>query len=646
MEKVKQKIREINPDISISETIKEPGEKMFNRKKELIIMALSALLMGFGILYRPTLHATPYSAGEYVIFITAYLLSGWRVLLRAGRNIFHGRVFDEYFLMSSATIGAFLIHQLPEAVGVMLFFQIGEFLQDFSLKRSRKSIKSLLDVRPKIAHRKNGGRIEDVDPEVVNPGDTILIKPGEKIPLDGTVIEGKSQIDTSPLTGEPVPKTVSERDSVLAGTINKTGLLTLRVSKRFKDSSISKILYLVEKATEKKTPTERFISRFAHYYTPFVVSVAVALAVFPPLLIEGALFSDWVYRALVLLVISCPCALLISIPLGFFGGVGRASRRGILIKGSNYLDTLNSVKTVIFDKTGTLTKGVFKVTNIVSANGFTRDELLQWAAKAEAHSEHPIAKSITESYGTPIDVSHISDFKEISGSGIKAVVRNMLVWVGNDRLLHDLNVPHEVCHVEGTVVHVVVDHRYAGYIVISDEIKEDSYRAVTELRKLGVRKIGMLTGDNSYAAEAMAKKLGLDYVAADLLPEGKVQELEAIIYREDNKERTVFVGDGINDAPVIARADIGIAVGHLGSDAAIETADVVLMEGSPLGVAEAIRTARKTRKIVWQNILLALSVKGIFFALGIAGVATMWEAVFADMGVALLAIFNSMRILR
>jgi Cd2+/Zn2+-exporting ATPase len=460
------------------------------------------------------------------------------------------------------------------------------------------------------------------------------------------VIEGKSQIDASPLTGEPVPKIVSQDDNVLAGMINKTGLLTLRVSRKFKDSSISKILYLVEKAAEKKTPTERFISRFARYYTPFVVSFAAAFAVIPPLLIEGALFSDWVYRALVLLVISCPCALLISIPLGFFGGVGRASRRGILIKGSNYLDALNSVKNVIFDKTGTLTEGVFKVTDLVPSNGFTKDELIKWAAEAEAHSEHPIARSITESFGTPIDVSHISDFKEISGSGIKATIRNKLVWVGNDRLLHDLNVPHDVCHIEGTVVHVVVDSRYAGYIVISDKIKEDSFRAVQELRTLGVQKIGMLTGDNSYAAEAISKKLGLDYTAADLLPEGKVRELEAIIHSEDNKEKTIFVGDGINDAPVISRADIGIAVGHLGSDAAIETADVVLMDDSPMDVAEAIRTARKTRKIVWENIGLALSVKGIFFALGIAGIATMWEAVFADMGVALLAIFNSMRILR
>ncbi|KPJ82094.1 MAG: metal-transporting ATPase [Spirochaetes bacterium DG_61] len=625
-------MKEINTDASTSEARKESAQKEFNRKKELIIISLSALLMGYGILFRSALHGTPYSAGEYVV-------------LRAGKNIFHGRVFDEYFLMSAATIGAFLIHQLPEAVGVMIFFQIGEFLQDLSLNRSRNSIKSLLDVRPKIAHRKKGRRIEDVNPEVVNPGDTILIKPGEKIPLDGTVIEGKSQIDTSPLTGEPVPKTVSQDDNVLAGMINKTGLLTLRVSRRFKDSSISKILYLVEKATEKKTPTERFISRFARYYTPFVVSIAAALAVIPPLLIEGARFSDWVYRALVLLVISCPCALLISIPLGFFGGVGRASRRGILIKGSNYLDALNSVKTVIFDKTGTLTRGVFKVTDIVPSNGFTRDELIKWAAEAEAHSEHPIARSITESYSAPIDLSLTSDFKELSGTGVRATVRNKLVWVGNDRLLHDLNVPHDICHIEGTVVHVVVDGRYAGYIVISDEIKEDSFGAVHELRYLGVRKIGMLTGDNSYAAEAIAKKLGLDYTAADLLPEGKVRELEAIIHSEDNKEKTVFVGDGINDAPVIARADIGIAIGHLGSDAAIETADVVLMEGSPLDVAEAIRTARKTRKIVWENIGLALSVKGIFFALGIAGVATMWEAVFADMGVALLAIFNSMRIL-
>ena len=643
LEMVKERIREINPEISLSEVKSTREEKPLNKKRELLILAFSAGLLVAGILFREELGVTPFSSGEYVIFFTSYLLSGWRVLARAARNILRGKIFDEHFLMTAATVGAFAIGQLPEAAGVMIFFQIGELLQDFSLNRSRKSIKALLDVRPSVAHLKDTDRIRDVAPESVEIGDTILVRPGEKIPLDGSMMEGSSQLDTSPLTGEPVPKVVSTGDEVFAGMINKSGLLTVRVNRKFNDSSIAKILYLVEKSTEKKAKSERFISRFARYYTPVVVGISAAIAVFPPLLVPGATFSDWIYRALVLLVISCPCALLISIPLGFFGGVGRASRRGILIKGSNYLDALNSVDTVVFDKTGTLTKGVFRVSSVVPSGNWNEEELLKWASAAESHSDHPIAKSIAEAYGKSVNAEDIEEYREFPGSGIRARVKDREVYVGNDRLLHELHIPHELCHVEGTVVHVVVDAEYAGYIVISDELKEESERAIQELRELGVTHIGMLTGDNSYAAGLIAQKLGLDYTAADLLPENKVNELERLM---KHGRRTVFIGDGINDAPVIARADIGIAVGHLGSDAAIETADIVLMEGSPLGVAEAIRTARKTRAIVLQNIALALSVKGIFFALGAMGVANMWEAVFADMGVALLAIFNSMRILR
>jgi len=643
MNRVKERIREINPDVSLSEVKDSPIKKPLNRRRELLFLAVSLVLLGAGILLREKLAATGFPSGVYLVFGASYLLSGWRVLARAIRNIFHGRVFDEHFLMSVATAGAFAIGELPEAAGVMIFFQIGELLQDLSLSRSRKSIKALLDVRPSVAHLKGKDGIRDVIPESVGIGETILVKPGEKIPLDGIVLEGKSMIDTSPLTGESVPKKVSPDEEVFAGTINSTGVLSVRVSRRFNDSSIAKILYLVEKASEKKARSERFITRFARYYTPAVVGISSAIAVIPPLLIPGASFSEWIYRALVLLVISCPCALVISIPLGFFGGIGRASRRGILIKGSNYLDALNSVDTVVFDKTGTLTRGVFRVNRVVPSGRWNAEKLLERAAAAESHSDHPIARSITEAYRKKLDAEEIRDYREISGSGIRAVVGKSEVYVGNDRLLHALEVPHELCQVEGTVVHVVVDREYAGYIVIADELKEESRRAVQELRALGVRSVGMLTGDNSFAAESISRALGLDYAAADLLPEEKVQELERIMA---GGRKTAFVGDGINDAPVIARADVGIAIGHLGSDAAIETADVVLMEGSPSGVAEAIRIARKTRRIVWQNIALALAVKGAFFALGTVGLASMWEAVFADMGVALLAIFNSLRILR
>lgn len=643
LERVKERIREINPEVSLTEVNGNHEEKPLNRKRELFILTISAVLLGVGILFREELTETPLSSGKYCIFLASYLLSGWRVLARAVRNILHGKIFDEHFLMTVATVGAFAIGELPEAAGVMIFFQIGELLQDLSLSRSRKSIRALLDVRPSVAHLKGSDGIRDVVPESVDIGATILVRPGEKVPLDGRVIEGSSQLDTSPLTGEPVPKMVSAEDDVFAGMINKSGLLTVKVNRKYSDSSIARILYLVEKSTQKKAKSERFISRFARYYTPVVVGISAALAVIPPLLIPGATFSDWIYRALVLLVISCPCALVISIPLGFFGGIGRASRRGILIKGSNHLDALNSVDTVVFDKTGTLTKGVFRVSSVVPSDAWNDEELLEWAAAAESHSDHPIAKSIAEACGKKVNTEDIKEYREIPGSGIRALVKNREVYVGNDRLLHDLDIPHEQCHVEGTVVHVVVDSEYAGYIVISDELKEESLRAVKELRKLGINTIGMLTGDNSYAAGHIAQKLGIDFTAADLLPEDKVQELERIMERG---KKTAFIGDGINDAPVIARADIGIAVGHLGSDAAIETADIVLMEGSPMQVVEAIRIARKTRTIVLQNIVLAFAVKGIFFALGAVGIANMWEAVFADMGVALMAIFNSMRILR
>ena len=625
------------------------GNGDFNLKQELIPVILVVVLFVGGLIFEEKLHNTPYSIGEYLVFIPAYLLSGWNVLTMAGRNILRGRVFDENFLMAIATLGALAIHKLPEAVGVMLFFKIGELFQEFAIGRSRQSIRSLLEIRPDSANLKQNGDIKKVAPETVAVGDIILVKPGEKIPLDGEIIDGNSQIDTSALTGESVPRTVKVGETVLAGTINQTGVLTVQVTKVFGESSISRILELVENARSKKAETEKFISKFASYYTPFVVFASLAVALIPPLFISGATNADrflWVYRALVLLVISCPCGLVISIPLGYFGGIGGAAKRGILVKGSTFLDTLTAVKTVVLDKTGTLTKGVFKVAQIVPKNGFSQTELMEIAAKVESQSNHPVAKSIVEAYGGKIDSSDVTDYEEIAGHGIQAKVNNQIVLAGNDRLLHRENIAHDVCNAGGTIVHLAVDNRYAGYILIADELKEDAVQAICDLKKLGVERIVMLTGDNQAVAESVAKKLGLDSYLAELLPEGKVEAIEKLISQSRKGDKIVFVGDGINDAPVLARADVGIAMGGLGSDAAIETADVVIMADAPSKVAEAIQIAQKTHNIVWQNIIFAMSVKGIFIALGAFGLATMWEAVFADVGVALAAIFNATRVLK
>ena len=625
------------------------GNGDFNLKQELIPVILVVVLFVGGLIFEEQLHNTPYSIGEYLVFIPAYLLSGWNVLTIAGRNILRGRVFDENFLMTIATLGAVAIHKLPEAVGVMLFFKIGELFQEFAIGRSRQSIRSLLEIRPDSANLKQNGDIKKVAPQTVVVGDIIIVKPGEKIPLDGEIIDGNSQIDTSALTGESVPRTVKVGETVLAGTINQTGVLTVKVTKLFGESSISRILELVENARSKKAETEKMISKFASYYTPFVVFASLAVALIPPLFISGATNADrflWVYRALVLLVISCPCGLVISIPLGYFGGIGGAAKRGILVKGSTFLDTLTAVKTVVLDKTGTLTKGVFKVAQIVPANGFSQTELMEIAAKVESQSNHPVAKSIMEAYGGKIDSSDVKDYEEIAGHGIRAKVNNQIVLAGNDRLLHRENIAHDVCNAEGTIVHLAVDNRYAGYILIADELKEDAVQAIRDLKKLGVERIVMLTGDNQAVADSVAKKLGLDSYLAELLPEGKVEAIEKLISQSKKGDKIVFVGDGINDAPVLARADVGIAMGGLGSDAAIETADVVIMADTPSKVAEAIQIARKTHNIVWQNIIFAMSVKGIFIALGVFGLATMWEAVFADVGVALAAIFNATRVLK
>ncbi|MEG4850578.1 heavy metal translocating P-type ATPase [Microcoleus sp. B5-D4] len=625
------------------------GHGDFNLNQELIPVISVVVLFVGGLIFEEKLHNTPYSIGEYLVFIPAYLLSGWNVLTSAGRNILRGRFFDENFLMTIATLGAVAIHKLPEAVGVMLFFKIGELFQEFAVGRSRQSIRSLLEIRPDSANLKENGDIKKVSPETVAVGDIILVKPGEKIPLDGEIIDGNSQIDTSALTGESVPRTVKVGETVLAGTINQTGVLTVEVTKVFGESSISRILELVENARSKKAETEKFITKFASYYTPFVVFASLAVALIPPLFISDATNADrflWIYRALVLLVISCPCGLVISIPLGYFGGIGGAAKRGILVKGSTFLDTLTAVKTVVLDKTGTLTKGVFKVAQIVPTNAFSQTELMEIAAKVESQSNHPVAKSILEAYGRKIDSSDVKDYAEIAGHGIRAKVNNQIVLAGNDRLLHRENIPHDVCNAEGTVVHLAVDNSYAGYILIADELKEDSVQAIRDLKKLGVERIVMLTGDNQAVADSVAKKLGLDSYLAELLPEGKVEAIEKLISQSKKGDKIVFVGDGINDAPVLARADVGIAMGGLGSDAAIETADVVIMADAPSKVAEAIKIARKTHNIVWQNIIFAMSVKAIFIAFGAFGLATMWEAVFADVGVALAAIFNATRVLK
>ncbi len=642
MDSVIKLIKREEPGIKVLK--EDEGEEGDSIKKELAFILIAAVLFVAGMIFRSDLHSTPYSAGEYLVFLSSYFLSGWSVLSSAGKNMIHGKVFDENFLLTVATIGAIAIHELPEAVGVMLFFQVGELLQAVSVNHSRRSIKSLLEIRPDHANLLVGKDVREVSPEEVVPGDIILVKPGEKIPLDGKIIEGVSQLDTSPLTGESVPRSAKQGDMALAGSINKGGLLKIRVTRPMAESSIYRILDMVENARNKKSETERFITRFARYYTPAVVFSAMMVAVIPPLVLPGATFSEWLYRALILLVISCPCALVISIPLGYFGGVGRASKEGILVKGSKFLDTLAGVRTVVFDKTGTLTKGVFMVTKVVPANGFRESEVIAMAAAAEAYSSHPIATSIMEASGEKGDISQAEEYEEISGHGIKAKVGGRTVMVGNDRLLHKEGVEHPLCNVPGTVVHVVVDGVYAGYISISDEPKDDARESVKRLREVGIKRMIMLTGDNEAAARQIAEELGMDEYHADLLPQDKLRILEEITRNSSGK--IAYVGDGINDAPVLARADVGIAMGALGSEAAIETADVVIMTESLSRIPEAVRIGRKTRRIIWQNIIFALTVKIGFIIFGMVGAITMWEAVFADVGVALIALLNATRILR
>jgi Cd2+/Zn2+-exporting ATPase len=611
-----------------------------NNRKELIKLGIGAVLFIVGLVFK---FSQPI---EFGIFFISYILVGGEVLLRAGRNILRGQIFDENFLMAIATVGAFAIGEFPEGAGVMIFYQAGEFMQGLAVNRSRKSIAELMDIRPDYANLKIGNDLKKVSPEEVNIDDIIVVKPGEKVPLDGIVIEGTSTLDTSALTGESMPRDVVVGSEVLGGFINKNGLLTIKVDKDFSESTVSKILDLVQNASSKKASIEKFITKFARYYTPIVVFSALALAVIPPLVIEGATFSQWLYRALIFLVVSCPCALVISIPLGFFGGIGGASKSGILIKGGNYLEALNNVDTVVFDKTGTLTKGVFKVTEIKAKSHISKEELLELAAFAESYSNHPIAASILKEYGKEVNKEDIESYDELSGYGISAVIRGKKVLAGNDKLMKQKNIEFDDTHFTGTIVHIVVDKEYAGHIIISDEIKLDAENAIKELKAIGVNKTVMLTGDNRKVAEKVAESLGLDKVYSELLPQHKVEKLEQLDKEKKSKGNLIFVGDGINDAPVLARSDIGVAMGALGSDAAIEAADVVLMTDEPLKLVSAIKIAKKTKRIIWQNIVFALGVKVIVMILGAMGMATMWAAVFADVGVALIAVLNSMRALK
>ena len=616
-------------------------QSAFSLSRELIPIAAAASLFVIGLAWAGPMGRMV----ELAVMIPAYLISGWGVLNTAGRNILRGRLFDENFLMSIATIGAICIGELPEAVAVMLFFQIGELFQGYSVGRSRRSIQALLQVKPDRANLMVGDQLIEVDPNSVKVGDQVLVRPGEKVPLDGDVVEGRSSLDTSALTGESQPRSVQLGDKALAGTINQSGVLVLQVIRPFQESSVAKILQLVESAASRKAPTEKLITSFARIYTPIVVGLALLVAVVPPLVVQANPI-EWLNRALVLLVISCPCGLVISIPLGYFGGVGGAARQGILVKGSMFLDALSKVKSVVFDKTGTLTQGSFRVSQVISANGFSEQQLLELAAMAESQSTHPVAQSIKQAYGGPIDSSRIAAVEEIPGHGIRAQLNGHSVLIGNDRLLHRDGIVHEACAVNSTVVHLVVDGQYSGRILIADAIKPDAVDAVSSLHKRGID-VSMLTGDSHPVAQIIADQLGLDGFRADLLPEEKVDALDGVLRSAHQAGGTVaYVGDGINDAPVIARADVGMAMGALGSDAAIETADVVIMTDAPSQVAKAIDIGKRTRRIILQNIAMALSVKGLFIALAAFGAATLWSAVFADVGVALLAILNASRVWR
>lgn len=652
VDKIEDGVKVFVPKVQAGESSSEEEDTGKIKKKLLI----GGILFVLGIFVPKTLFIP-----KLAVFLVSYLVIGGDVLLSAFKNILNGQVFDENFLMAIATIGAFAIGEYPEGVAVMLFYQLGELLQGIAVNNSRKSIVSLMDIRPDYANIKVGEGIKKVSPEEIKVGEIIVVKPGEKVPLDGKIVKGASTFDTSALTGESLPREAKAGDDVLSGFINKNGLIEIQVAKVFSESTVSKILYLMENAGSKKSKTENFITKFARYYTPVVVITALIVAIFPPLLIQGATFSDWIYRALIFLVVSCPCALIISIPLGFFGGIGGASRHGILIKGTNYLEVLNNLESIVMDKTGTLTKGIFKVTEVnvknnIKINDFennktelTKPLLLKYAAHIEKFSNHPIAQSIVAEYEnsvSKVDENVVKDFEEISGFGIKVNINNHQFLAGNSKLMNLENITFDKKENLGTAIYLAADGKYIGNILISDEVKEDSARAIKGMKENGVKEIVMLTGDNEAIGKNIAEKLGIDKVFTELLPNEKVEKLEEIYKTKSEKGKVAFVGDGINDAPVLARADLGIAMGGAGSDAAIEAADVVIMNDEPSKIVTAIKIAKKTKEIVWQNITVAFAIKIVVMALGLFGDATMWEAVFADVGVALLAVLNATRVLR
>ena len=652
VDKIEDGVKVFVPKVQAGESSSEEEDTGKIKKKLLI----GGILFVLGIFVPKTLFIP-----KLAVFLVSYLVIGGDVLLSAFKNILNGQVFDENFLMAIATVGAFAIGEYPEGVAVMLFYQLGELFQGIAVNNSRKSIVSLMDIRPDYSNIKVGEGIKKVSPEEIKVGEIIVVKPGEKVPLDGKIVKGASTFDTSALTGESLPREAKAGDDVLSGFINKNGLIEIQVAKVFSESTVSKILYLMENAGSKKSKTENFITKFARYYTPAVVITALIVAIFPPLLIQGATFSDWIYRALIFLVVSCPCALVISIPLGFFGGIGGASRHGILIKGTNYLEVLNNLESVVMDKTGTLTKGIFKVTEVNAENNIkindfqnnktelTKPLLLKYAAHIEKFSNHPIAQSIVSEYensASKVDENIVKDFEEISGFGIKVNINNHQFLAGNSKLMNLENITFDKKENLGTAIYLAADGKYIGNILISDEVKEDSARAIKGMKENGVKEIVMLTGDNEAIGKNIAEKLGIDKVFTELLPNEKVEKLEEIYKTKSEKGKVAFVGDGINDAPVLARADLGIAMGGAGSDAAIEAADVVIMNDEPSKIVTAIKIAKKTKEIVWQNITVAFAIKIVVMALGLFGDATMWEAVFADVGVALLAVLNATRVLR
>lgn len=643
--KVQAEIDSIEKGVVIRENQLKNDEEEFNVKKELITLGVLLALFGIGFYMTHIFTTPPLLYVSYAVLLAVYVAAGKDVIMLSIKNVLHGKIFDENFLMTFATLAAWAIGSHEEAVGVMLFYRAGEFFQDLAVHRSRRSIKSLLEIRPDYAVVLRGNQEYTVAPESVAVGETIIIKPGEKIALDGTIIKGKTSLDTRALTGESVPRGAEKGDKVLSGMISLTGMIEVQVDKIFAESSASKILDMVENAAANKAKTETFITKFASYYTPIVFFIAFAIAVVPPLLDMGS-FSQWLYRALVALVVSCPCALIISVPLGYFGGIGGASKKGILVKGANYLEALSNIQAIALDKTGTLTKGIFTVTEVKSMGKYSKEDIVKYAAMAESKSNHPIARSIVE-YAGNLDYT-IKEYEEISGRGVKVSIEDKEIMVGNDSLLHFTNTIHDesVCNILGSVAHVVIDKEYAGYIVISDKLKDDTVEAIKELNNMGIRNITVLTGDNKYATETILKDTGIKEYYYDLLPEDKAEKFKEFSEKYKGKGYSLYVGDGINDAPVLAMADVGVSMGAAGSDAAIETADVVIMNDSLMKLVDALKTAKKTKTIIWQNIIFALGIKVLFIILGLMDIASMWMAVFGDVGVALLALLNSMRALR